>query len=56
MAGSEFKDTTEEEPDASGVMTVNVRFFYVILVASSVNTWKEMKYHSQGDKWRISVT
>ena len=40
MVGAEFKDTTEEEPDASGARTVNVRFSDVILVASSVKTWK----------------
>jgi hypothetical protein len=40
VVGAEFKDTTEEEPDASGARTVNVRFSDVILVASRVKTWK----------------
>lgn len=40
VVGAEFKDTTEEEPDASGARTVTVRFSDVILVASRVKTWK----------------
>jgi hypothetical protein len=40
VVGAEFKDTTEEEPDASGARTVSVRFSDVMLVASRVKTWK----------------
>ena len=56
VGGAEFKDTTEEEPDASGARTVNVRFSDVILVASRVNTWKETIYYCGSDKWRICIT
>lgn len=52
VVGAEFKDTTEEEPDASGARTVNVRFSDVILVASRVNTWKETIYYYVSAKGR----